>query len=1264
MWLVSENGLSSPLCWKASPCNGLEDAVNNSKSGDTILVTNSGNRSDIFSLCFPGVLDKFLYFKGVSAQNRPKIGCYDDQRYMDERTNAGSEDSSKFYTSIKPILEITNGAEFENIWFDTGSIVIHNADVTFTNCTLSKVTIYIMGQDILSIYSLGYKEIKDIWHAIETKQMRNGSLQCQNVSVMFNNTTWNYVETIKRVDNETETLVDSLIYDGVQIVCHSITLNIFNSFLADKSILLSTIASNKINLVNSCFRGDVKGNSIQGGIKIFARDAPQITVENCVFEHLQYTDSFLPILYKHSKLCKYNVGAITVQMVSQNHETMAVGYLQIKHSMFRLNMGAVTITVTGDQTHYAKINIEITDSTFEKNFNLGLGGALSFAKAVDTVHLERNSFRLNSVGAMRAIKIQTGTDYFCSSFKYTPIEYNTRYAGSSVEIKVHVSNCTKDLKSCAPSEIRHIAITFDGNGGAIGMEEGKISMKLCSFSANSATEFGDSLYFGERTGYMMDQCTVTAVAFPYGRSFTVYAASTKGSQITHSVFTVTNVFSIAVSPLYHNTREIVDNVFVRNVTINCARSSLLTFVNGTATDPFGDQGHRKRIDETSLLGFIDLMFWCSLCSKDTYSLSGDKFNIDVQNVSEKVSYDKITCLPCPYGAICSEKVKPKPNMWGQIENNAIRMYSCPGGYCCAGSDCREYNSCAENRGSVLCGNCVKGYSEALFSPHCIPNSECSLLPFLLMLFGFGITYVVVFIFQKDLKEFLFAPVNQKKKPSRVNGTRRRAKNGQGISTIGNVDVIPEREVHANRAEVLPNIYVTQIQTEETSLGKTQISALKTSDRVDERRTPLEQEQIDFLPSVNENNEQPSRESIDGARSGTENDNKLIKCTTENDESQGEGGIFLILLFYYFQDAALVHIDTVYLNRDTSMKGTLKEIMGGLFQFRLDLFSLLDDICAMPDFTPVDKIVFRMSFVVIVFCLCIVIYSVLKLCEAACKVNVSKIQTKLTRAAMFAVLFSFQSVVSTLLKLIQCVSLGGKDVLLIDASHHCFTSWQMAMCIYVGACVAPFALYMTFCPVLLRSNKLSPSGYFAGCLFPLPIICYSLCRKERSMKTEMSVSSKALYNLLQGPYRDLEYPIPFVKKRIYLCWGGLYLARRLILVLLKVFIKNVMVRLSIMTLFSILSLFHHMIIWPCKERRTNVASFVSALALVIICIVNNLKAAFEVAEYIPVGLNQDAINAVQLVEDILVLWIPVSGVLLIFLVFLYRLASRLYGRLKG
>ena len=69
---------------------------------------------------------------------------------------------------------------------------------------------------------------------------------------------------------------------------------------------------------------------MQSGVKVFARDAPQITVNNCSFENLKYTDSFFPILYKHSKLCKYDAGAISVQMVSTNNNSISTGYLTDK----------------------------------------------------------------------------------------------------------------------------------------------------------------------------------------------------------------------------------------------------------------------------------------------------------------------------------------------------------------------------------------------------------------------------------------------------------------------------------------------------------------------------------------------------------------------------------------------------------------------------------------------------------------------------------------------------------------------------------------------------------------------------------------------------------------------------------------------------------------------------------------------------------------------------------------------------------------------
>ena len=234
------------------------------------------------------------------------------------------------------------------------------------------------------------------------------------------------------------------------------------------------------------------------------------------------------------------------------------------------------------------------------------------------------------------------------------------------------------------------------------MEEGRITLKFCNFKFDMASEYGDALSFGPNTAYSMDHCKVTTRGF-FKRSFVVSVSSTKGSNITNSVFSTISQINIPIGLLYHNTREIVDNVFVRNITVKCAPSSVMSFVNSTATDPFGDQGHRKRITKTALLGFIDLMCWCSLCPKDEYSLQGDEFNVHVQNGSEVATYDKVKCIPCPYGADCSgANVKPKPNMWGQVENNAIAMYSCPGGYCCTGSDCRRYEQlCSEQKVSFV-----------------------------------------------------------------------------------------------------------------------------------------------------------------------------------------------------------------------------------------------------------------------------------------------------------------------------------------------------------------------------------------------------------------------------------------------------------------------------------------------------------------------------------------------------------------------------------
>ena len=1227
--------MNSPLCGNMTfTCKTLEFVIEKTQAEDVIMVENEGTNSIIYQLCSAKPLDKKLYFKGTESFSQPKIGC---SRIIQQnhRANNSSERVKEFFVDIISILEITNGAVFENITFEHGSIIIYNANVIFTNCTVNDVTIYVMGRDVLSYYTWKYHQVDDIWFTIGKMQRNNESLDCQNAEVTFDNTTWKYVDNSSGGNNGTIVFLDGLISDGIQVVCEAITLNILNSFMADKFILLNTILLSHITISNSHFKGEGKGNITRAGINMFSYQAPQMTIDKCSFENLKFSDPFVPILYKHSKLCKYKAGAITIQTVSTDNSDTVVGSLRIKQSKFVQNTGALTVSVVGDGMFYSKLNITITDSTFTENSNIGHGGALSLVKGIGSVYLERSTFHYNSVGTLKATFVYNGTEYYCSSFKYMSNTLVLTRGGMGAKMNVHVSKCTKDLSVCDPGEMRHIILSFNGQGGAIGMQEGSISVNYCQFKFNRATELGDAIHLGENTAYFLDHCKITTRTMRYSRGFTLSASSTKGSKITNTVFTVT---SGTLGVLYHNTVSLmVDNIFVRNITIKCAPSSRMTFVNSTATDPFGDQGHKKRLAQLALLGFIDLMYWCGACPKGTYSLQGDTFNVDVKNGSEVTKSRHVKCTPCPYGATCSERVRPKANMWGQVENNAIVMYSCPGGYCCPGQECPRYNSCAKNRGSVLCGKCVTGYSEALFSPNCISNEECTMVQFLLMLFGFGITYVVVFIFQKDLKDFLFAPMDQKKKPMQTNGIKRVRKLARRVSSVDSARPCTE-QVNSNGDYVLRNISVIEVESETTAKNETQ---------------------------KEENGVSESNNKGDDKSNSNEQETVVLNHTTEqSNETRSEGGIFLVLLFYYFQDAALVHIDTVYLNRDSSTKGTVKEIMGGLFQFRLDLFSLLDDMCAMPDFTPIDKIVFRMSFAVIVFCLYFVIYIFMKLCETACKANISKIQNRLTIATMFAVLFSFQSIVSTLLNLIHCITLGGRTVLLIEANCHCFTSWQIGVFIYVATCVIPFTLYITLFPTLMRSNNISPSMFFAGCLVPLPVASYSFIKRKTLVKSASTNSSKALYNLLQGPYRDLIYSIPFSTKKIYICWGGLYLVRRLILVLLKIFIQNVLVRLSIMTLFSMLSLFHHMIIWPCKERKANISSFVSALALVLICMANNIKAAFEAAEYIPIGVNKYAILAVQMAEDLLVLWIPISGVILIFLVLLHRIVIRTYNKIKS
>ena len=384
----------------------------------------------------------------------------------------------------------------------------------------------------------------------------------------------------------------------------------------------------------------------------------------------------------------------------------------------------------------------------------------------------------------------------------------------------------------------------------------------------------------------------------------------------------------------------------------------------------------------------------------------------------------------------------------------------------------------------------------------------------------------------------------------------------------------------------------------------------------------------------------------------------LKCNArDTNEEKDEGGMFLILLFYYFQDASIVRINTIYGSSDSAVVNSIKEIIGGIFKFRLDLLHLAKTVCAVPGLSPSTKVVFKLSFVPLVLGILIVTYAVSLFFKK--RASKSKIWDFLVRrsalAIVFAVLFSYQKLASSLFKLVNCVTINGQSVMFIDGEIDCYTTGQIIILFLLVLCICPFSFYIALSPALMKHGYVTLVEFFIGCLLPLPMTTFWLIKYylKKNEKVKPNNEAISVYKLLQGPYR--EFDLPGILR--YTCWSGVLLGRRLCLILAATFISNVVVRLSIMMAVCQIALLHHVLVKPCKEKRGNAAGTISSSALLTVCTVNFLRAAYESAEYEPEGPNYTLMQVLYQVENSLLVWIPLAGIIIILVVLLGRILVR-------
>ena len=448
-------------------------------------------------------------------------------------------------------------------------------------------------------------------------------------------------------------------------------------------------------------------------------------------------------------------------------------------------------------------------------------------------------------------------------------------------------------------------------------------------------------------------------------------------------------------------------------------------------------------------------------------------------------------------------------------------------------------------------------------------------------------------------------------------------------------------------------------------------------------------------------------NIDEGVLGIENNN--VNNKHENDGSSDEdiveepvvdtGASFLIILFYYFQDAQLLHIKTVFAEEDNKTREMFKEILSGLFKFRVEIFQFMDKVCFIAGLTPTHKLLIQVILVPYVLLLFGLIYLAYRCINGIrCKDRQGrrangighklayyshagieehndknyhngisthfksndermiissppsttdeppkkKFSSKLATGFVLSLLFTYQKLATTSFTLLNCVPVGEESVLYIQGTITCYSMWQYGVIVYTVSCIVPFCLVLLIGPGLLKDGIISLPQFFMACLLPLPFLLHwcIIRLKLRGHKPQVNFTpsdeAQAIMSILQGPFKDSE-------SKLFgpICGAGVLVFRRLILILLFTFVNDTLIRMLCMMLVCFIMLLHHVHVLPYKDTRGNIAGSTSVAALLLVGGINLVRAGFEAAEYTPQGPNKVLMNVFDHAENVLMLWFPAA-----------------------
>ena len=414
------------------------------------------------------------------------------------------------------------------------------------------------------------------------------------------------------------------------------------------------------------------------------------------------------------------------------------------------------------------------------------------------------------------------------------------------------------------------------------------------------------------------------------------------------------------------------------------------------------------------------------------------------------------------------------------------------------------------------------------------------------------------------------------------------------------------------------------------------------------------------------------EDITSETEGGTSDDNLNRPNPQSDSLPG----LIKIVFYFYQIEALLDVygGKMEHNIVKGAKGLIQNILN--FNF---LNSSGSSSCAIDDTTPMIKVIIRGAFVASIIVAFILLYIICRILQRkairCCKKRSIFTNTKSTfgdrvLAALFeVVLLSYGIITKAITSMLNCKTVGNKQVLYLQGDVQCYQTWQYGLAAAGLAWVVPFCLYVNLLPNLIREKQVETKGLFFGCVFPIPVIMYCLIRKvvakcstesqqqqvlnseERNFVNDDGMRQEPFENslndveencndlistvqqILCGPFKDK------VNSSKFLSWDGVYIFRRLFIVSVFVFVEDATYKLYVLLAGQILILMHHSHVKPYKSKFLN---FLESASLGFLVLINgmNLLSVYDFAHGISeVGDKLLLLKIFAWIETVLHLLVP-------------------------